>query len=88
MQDFFEFSLGARVLYQMGLASELGQVISNALPQRRAFIVADKGVVQAGLLEPIRAGLAPIELVGIFDDVPANSSVAKVARRRLNWLDV
>lgn len=78
MQDFFEFSLGARVLYQMGLAGELGQVISNALPQRRAFIVADKGVVQAGLIEPIRDGLAPIELVGIFDDVPANSSVAKV----------
>lgn len=79
MQDFFEFSLGARVLYQIGLASELGQVISNALPQRRAFIVADKGVVQAGLLEPIKAGIDPVEIVGVFDDVPANSSVAKVA---------
>jgi len=79
MQEFFEFSLGARVLYQIGLAGELGQVISSSFPQRRAFIVADKGVVQAGLLDPIQAGLAPIEVVGMFDDVPANSSVAKVA---------
>lgn len=79
MQDFFEFSLGARVLYQIGLAAELGQVISNALPQRRAFIVADKGVVQAGLLAPIKTGIDPVKIVGVFDDVPANSSVAKVA---------
>ncbi len=79
MQQFFEFSLGARVLYQIGLAAELGQVISNALPQRRALIVADKGVINAGLLEPIKAGISPIEIVGLFDDVPANSSVAKVA---------
>ncbi|WP_298820819.1 iron-containing alcohol dehydrogenase [Chloroflexus sp.] len=78
MQDFFEFSLGARVLYQVGLASELGQVISNALPQRRALLVADKGVISAGLLEPIKAGISPVEIVGLFDDVPANSSVAKV----------
>ncbi|ACL25303.1 iron-containing alcohol dehydrogenase [Chloroflexus aggregans] len=79
MQHFFEFSLGARVLYQIGLAAELGQVISNALPQRRAFIVADKGVINAGLLEPIKTGISPVEIVGLFDDVPANSSVAKVA---------
>ncbi|GIV88423.1 MAG: alcohol dehydrogenase [Chloroflexus sp.] len=79
MQHFFEFSLGTRVLYQIGLAAELGQVISNALPQRRAFIVADKGVIKAGLLEPIKTGISPVEIVGLFDDVPANSSVAKVA---------
>lgn len=79
MQHFFEFSLGTRVLYQIGLAAELGQVISNALPQRRAFIVADKGVINAGLLEPIKTGISPVEIVGLFDDVPANSSVAKVA---------
>jgi alcohol dehydrogenase len=79
MQHFFEFSLDARVLYQIGLAAELGQVISNALPQRRAFIVADKGVINAGLLEPIKTGISPVEIVGLFDDVPANSSVAKVA---------
>ncbi len=78
MQDFFEFSLGARVMFQIGLAGELGQVISNALPQRRALIVADQGVVAAGLLEPIQAGISPVEIVGIFDDVPPNSSVAKV----------
>ncbi len=78
MQDFFEFSLGARVMFQIGLAGELGQVISNALPQRRALIVADQGVVAAGLLEPIQSGISPVEIVGVFDDVPPNSSVVKV----------
>ncbi|NNJ12415.1 iron-containing alcohol dehydrogenase [Chloroflexales bacterium ZM16-3] len=78
MQEFFEFGLGTRVLYKLGLATELGPVIEE-LGAQRAFIVADKGVVAAGLLDPIIAGLREsIEVVGVFDSVPANSSVAKV----------
>lgn len=80
MRDFFEYGLGARVLYKAGLAREIGQLINTHLGARRAFIVADKGVVDAGLLEPVIGGLKDeIELVGIFDDVPANSSVSRVA---------
>jgi alcohol dehydrogenase len=80
MQDFFEFGLGARVLYKSGLASELGELIGDNLGKPRVFIITDKGVVNAGLLDVVLAGLAPdIPVVGIFDDVPANSSVTRVA---------
>ncbi|MEI7772953.1 MAG: iron-containing alcohol dehydrogenase, partial [Chloroflexales bacterium] len=78
MQEFFEFGIGSRVLYKIGLASELGPVIED-LGTQRIFIVADKGVVAAGLLDPVVAGLrGSAEIVGVFDSVPANSSVAKV----------
>ncbi|MBX0330402.1 iron-containing alcohol dehydrogenase [Oscillochloris sp. ZM17-4] len=78
MQEFFEFAIGTRVLYKVGLAAELGPVIEE-LGAQRAFIVTDKGVVGAGLLDPVVAGLREsVEIVGIFDSVPANSSVAKV----------
>ncbi|MFV9506810.1 MAG: iron-containing alcohol dehydrogenase [Oscillochloridaceae bacterium umkhey_bin13] len=79
MQEYFEFGLGGRVLYKAGLASELGPVVAN-LGAQRVFIVADKGVVAAGLLAPVIAGFgSDAEVVGVLDDVPANSSVEVVA---------
>ncbi len=78
MQEFFEFSLGARVLYKHGLASELGDLAAD-LGVRRAFIIADPGVAAVGLLEPVIAGLqSQVEVVGVYTDVPANSSVHSV----------
>lgn len=78
MQEFFEFGIGTRVLYKLGLAAELGPVIEE-LGARRAFVVADKGVVGAGLLDPVLSGMAEgCEVAGVFDAVPANSSVAAV----------
>lgn len=76
MQEFFEFGIGARVLYKAGLARELGQLLDGR--QRRAFVVTDKGIAAAGLLDPVLEGLAGFELAGVFDDVPANSSVRAV----------
>jgi alcohol dehydrogenase len=76
MQEFFEYSLGARVLYKSGLARELGQVFTGL--GARAFVIADKGVSAAGLLDPVLAGLGAVELAGVYDDVPANSSVRVV----------
>ncbi|RRR72436.1 MAG: iron-containing alcohol dehydrogenase [Candidatus Viridilinea halotolerans] len=79
MQEYFEFSLGARVLFKAGLAKELDGVLEE-LGVQRAFVVADKGVVAAGLLNPVLEGLSRcVEVVGILDDVPANSSVRVVA---------
>lgn len=78
MQEFFEFSLGARVLYKHGLANELGDLAAG-LGARRAFIIADHGVAAVGLLKPVIAGLQThLEVVGTYTDVPANSSVASV----------
>lgn len=78
MQEYFEFGLGGRVLYKSGLAKELGQILED-MGAKRAFVVADKGVVAAGLLTPILEGIAKgAEVVGVFDDVPPNSSVRVV----------
>lgn len=79
MIEFFEFLLRPRVLYKAGLVRELGPEVSRM--GSRALIVADRGVVVAGLLDQPRAGLdGSVEVVGLFDDVPANSSVAVVER--------
>lgn len=78
MQEFFEFSLGARVLYKAGLSHEISSEIAY-LNASRVFFIADKGVSAAGLLEPVIASFAQsMEVVGVFDTVPANSSVGIV----------
>ncbi|MFO7166703.1 MAG: iron-containing alcohol dehydrogenase [Chloroflexota bacterium] len=80
MIDFFEFQLRPRVLYRPGLVREIGEELAR-LQVRRAFIVADAGVERAGLLDAVRDGLAGhVELVGVYTDVPANSSVSAVER--------
>jgi alcohol dehydrogenase len=78
MQEFFEFTLGSRVLYKAGLARELGQVVAD-LGAQRAFVVADRGVVGAGLLAPVINGLeSNVVVAGVYDNVPANSSLSTV----------
>jgi alcohol dehydrogenase len=78
MQEFFEFTLGSRVLYKVGLARELGQVVAD-LGAQRAFVVADRGVVGAGLLAPVINGLERnVVVAGVYDNVPANSSLSTV----------
>ncbi|MCG8348739.1 MAG: iron-containing alcohol dehydrogenase [Chloroflexales bacterium] len=80
MQDFFEFGLGARILYKAGLVREMSsEVLRMGFDARRALIVADKGVIDAGLLDQVKEGLQDaIEIAGLFEDVPANSSVRAV----------
>src|SRR5215217_2339862 len=78
MIDFFEFQLRPRVLYKPGLVDEFGQEVAQ-LGARRALIVTDAGVAQAGLLDRVLAGLAgAIEIAGVFTDVPPNSSLVVV----------
>lgn len=78
MIEFFEFLLRPRVLYKAGLVNELGHEIER-MGGKRAVVIADEGVVRAGLIDRVCAGLAGgIDVVGIFTDVPANSSVAVV----------
>jgi alcohol dehydrogenase len=78
MIDFFEFQSPTRVLYKAGLASELAHEVGRL--GSRALLVADQGVAAAGLLDQIRAGLGNVEVVGVFTDVPSNSSIAVVER--------
>ncbi len=76
MQEFIEFNLGARVIFNAGVARELGPLVEECGGQR-VFVVADKGVVNAGLLAPVLAGLQGC-VVGVFDAVPPNSSLNAV----------
>ncbi|HMO57061.1 MAG TPA: iron-containing alcohol dehydrogenase [Roseiflexaceae bacterium] len=76
MIDFFEFQLRTRIMFKAGLARDLAGEIRQ-LGGTRAFIVADPGI--SALLAPIIDGFASsVEIVGIFTDVPANSSVPVV----------
>lgn len=80
MPDFFEFQIRPRVLYRQGLVDELGHEFAQRR-ERRVLIVSDQGVQQAGLLDRVMAGIGNgAEVVGLFCDVPANSSVAAVER--------
>jgi alcohol dehydrogenase class IV len=80
MVDFFEFQLRPRVLYKAGLAGAIGHELAH-LGGRRALLVTDEGVMHAGLLDHVRAGLAgSVEIAGVFSQVPPNSSVAAVER--------
>jgi alcohol dehydrogenase class IV len=78
VNDFFEFSLRPRIMYRAGLAREIANEIQG-FGSQRPFIVADRGVAAAGLLDAVRGGLVEhVEVCGVFTDVPANSSVAAV----------
>ncbi len=78
MSDFFTFQLRPHILYKAGLIDELGDEVRQ-LGGTRALIVADAGVAASGLLERAVRGLgAAVQLAGIFDGVPANSSVGTV----------
>ncbi|MBC8076869.1 MAG: iron-containing alcohol dehydrogenase [Chloroflexales bacterium] len=80
MQEFFAFGLGPRVLYKPGLVAEMDHEIRR-LYTGRTFVIADAGVRAAGLLDRVLSGLAgAVEVVGVFDEVPANSSVEVVER--------
>jgi alcohol dehydrogenase len=78
MIDFFEFQSRTRVLYKSGLVNELGHEAGRL--GTRVLIVADQGVAQAGLLDRVRVGLGDVAVVGVFAEVPPNSSVAVVER--------
>jgi alcohol dehydrogenase class IV len=80
MVEFFEFQSRTRVLFEPGLVRDIGNEVGE-MGVRRAFIVADEGVLQAGLLDHVRVGLEQsVEVVGVFTDVPADSEVATVER--------
>ncbi|GIV98207.1 MAG: alcohol dehydrogenase [Herpetosiphonaceae bacterium] len=78
MQEFFEFQLRPRVLFKPGLSREIAHDVA-LLGCSKAVIIADPGVVAAKLLEPVQQGLSgAVDIVGIYSDVPANSSVQVV----------
>lgn len=76
MYSSFEFHLPTRIHFGYGKVKELGNL---PFKMKRAFIVTDKGVVNAGLLENVTNKLLEIQIdYFIYDDVEADPSVESV----------
>ncbi len=78
MSDLYRFVMSTEIVYGIGASKEVGSIAAS-LGAKKAFIVSDQGVKQAGLLEPIQKGIVEkgIETV-LFDDIERSSSVQTV----------
>ncbi len=79
LPDYFEFSLPTRVIYGVGVIDQLRDTVAP-YGRRRALLVTDAVLVQAGLAERVRSGLqnTAIEIAATFDQVPPNSTIQTV----------
>lgn len=69
----FSFNTVASMIVEWGAAKRLGDILGGWFTERRLLIVTDKGLHQAGVLEPAKASLAAAGFaVNIFDDVVAD----------------
>lgn len=76
----FMFQLPTRVLFGYGKSQEIDQVVKE-FACKRAFIVTDKGIVQAGLVEPIIRQLEAAQVsVEVYTDVEPDPGVETVNR--------
>jgi alcohol dehydrogenase class IV len=74
----FEFKLPTRILFGVNLIDSLGEE-AKAIGIRRALLVTDKGVVNAGLLERVTRTLDTSAVdYTIFDSVEANPTTTTV----------
>jgi alcohol dehydrogenase len=79
LPEYFEFSLPTRVIYGIGVIDQLADALAHYGP-RRALLVTDANLVQAGLAARVRAGLqrTAIDMVAVYDQVPPNSTIQTV----------
>ncbi|MCJ8140863.1 iron-containing alcohol dehydrogenase [Falsirhodobacter halotolerans] len=69
----FGFDTVASLTVEWGAARRLGEVLSDGFAERRLLIVTDKGLHQAGVLDPAKASLKAAGFaVTVFDDVVAD----------------
>jgi alcohol dehydrogenase len=79
LPDYFEFSLPTRVIYGVSVIDQLRDTVAP-YGRRRALLVTDAVLVQAGLAERVRSGFqnTAIEIAATFDQVPPNSTIQTV----------
>ncbi|MBI3951987.1 MAG: iron-containing alcohol dehydrogenase [Acidobacteria bacterium] len=76
--------LPTQIKFGLGKVEKLGlelQIESDLVDRNNVVLVTDKGVVGAGLVEKVEAGLAdsPYEIKAIFDPVPPDSDLMTVS---------
>ena len=81
MKDFFQYASPTRVIAGRDLLESTGFEFKKE-GARRVFVVTDPVVRGTGLVERVEAGVADggLEVAGVFDDVPQDSSTAVVER--------
>ena len=77
MDNSFEFQLPTKVMFGYGKSAELPQVLEQ-MNVNNLFIVTDKGIVQAGILESIVKQLKGKFSCYIFDEVEPDPSTDTV----------
>lgn len=79
LPEYFEFSLPTRVVFGDSIVSRMEELL-EPFGDRRALLVTDAVLVQTGLMEKVRAGLAGsgIRISAVFDRVPVNSTIEAV----------
>lgn len=53
LREYFEFFVTTKVMYGENLAAEVGAE-AEALEGTKAIIITDRGVLEAGLVEPVK----------------------------------
>jgi alcohol dehydrogenase class IV len=81
LKDFFQHSSPTRVIAGRDLLGSTGFEFHKE-GARRVFLVTDRVIRGTGLVERVEAGIADggLELAGVFDDVPQDSSTDVVER--------
>jgi alcohol dehydrogenase class IV len=81
----FNFFVPTQIKYGVGKVAALGmelQVEDDLASCNNVMIITDKGVLAAGLVDKVKAGLADsvFEVKAIFDEVPPDSDLRVVAK--------
>lgn len=81
MKDFYQYASPTRVIAGRDLLESTGFEFKKE-GARRVFVVTDRVVRGTGLVEKVEAGVADgrLEVAGVFDDVPQDSSTEVVER--------
>jgi alcohol dehydrogenase class IV len=81
LPEFAMFHLPTRIIFGNGIAKDFSVELGE-LKAHKLFIVTDKTIMGLGLVDYMVKGLAAngIEVQGIFDEVPQDSSVKVVSR--------
>jgi alcohol dehydrogenase len=79
LPDYFEFSLPTKLVYGAGILDSIEDAVAR-FGKRRALLVTDKILLEAGPVERVKAGFKKtnIKITAVFDDVPPNSTIATV----------
>ena len=69
----FGFTTAADIYVEWGGCTRLGELLSERFAERKALLVTDRGLIDAGLIAPVKTALEAAGFaVSIFDDVVAD----------------